>query len=164
MVEVERNLWVHLVLSHCSSRTPRAGCPGSCPGCIWRSPRRRLHSLTGQPVPVLHHLHSTEVLLCAQTEPPMFGHCAPLETAWLHPLCTHPSGINTCWWDLSWDYSRLSSPSSFSLASEERCSSPLIHLASPSLYAFQNAQGSCNARPKTGPSTPGVAVLVLSRR
>jgi len=42
-------------------RTSRAGCPVPCPGSFWRSPRRRLHSLSGQPEPVICHLHSTEV-------------------------------------------------------------------------------------------------------
>lgn len=37
----------------CSSGTPGAGCPGPHPGGFWRSPRRSLHSLSGQLVPVL---------------------------------------------------------------------------------------------------------------
>ena len=35
--------------------TSREGCPGSRPCSFWRSPRRRFHSLSGQPVPVLCH-------------------------------------------------------------------------------------------------------------
>ena len=42
----------------CSNRTPRQGCPRSCPDKLWRSPRRRLHSLSGQHVPVLCDSHS----------------------------------------------------------------------------------------------------------
>ena len=48
----------------------RAACPGQCPGCFGRSPRR-LHNLSGQPVPVLHHPHSTEVLPGVLKEPPI---------------------------------------------------------------------------------------------
>ena len=32
----------------------------------------KLHNVPGQPVPVLHHLHSTEVLPVVQMEPPVF--------------------------------------------------------------------------------------------
>ena len=46
----------------CSSRDTRAGCPGPPPGGFWRSPRRE-PTASGQPVPVLHHPHSTKVLL-----------------------------------------------------------------------------------------------------
>ena len=38
-------------------------------GGFWRSPRRRLYSLSGQPVPVPHHSHSTEVLQVLQEVP-----------------------------------------------------------------------------------------------
>ena len=40
-------------------RTSRAGCPVPCPGSFWRSPRRRLHSLSGQRVWVLGGLPSS---------------------------------------------------------------------------------------------------------
>jgi len=48
------------------SGTPRAGCPG--PGSFWRSPRRRLHHLSGKFIPVLHHSQSTAVLPGVQRE------------------------------------------------------------------------------------------------
>jgi len=60
--------------------TPRAGGPGPRPGEICTSPRRRPHSLSGQPVfkgncaPVCAH--------CLWS-----WHWAPLKRAWLHPLC-----------------------------------------------------------------------------
>lgn len=38
--------------------TPRGGCPGPCPGGFRRSPWKRLHSLPGQPMPVLRHTHT----------------------------------------------------------------------------------------------------------
>lgn len=54
-----------------------------------------------QPVLVLHHWQSMEVLLvirgsscvtvCAHGI--LSWHCAPLKGAWLRPLCTHPLGI-----------------------------------------------------------------------
>nr|XP_038031438.1 uncharacterized protein LOC119716112 [Anas platyrhynchos]XP_038031440.1 uncharacterized protein LOC119716112 [Anas platyrhynchos]XP_038031443.1 uncharacterized protein LOC119716112 [Anas platyrhynchos] len=53
-----------LVTEHLAqSKMPaRAGCPGPRPGAFWSSPRRRPHSLSGQPVPGLCHLPSTAVL------------------------------------------------------------------------------------------------------
>lgn len=52
--------------------TPRAGYPGSCLGGFWTSPRRKPHSFSGQPVPVLYQLHSTAVLPDVEREPPLF--------------------------------------------------------------------------------------------
>ena len=48
--------------------------------------RRRLHNLPGQPVPVLHHTHSKEVLPHVQTELPMlqFVPVAPCPVAGHH--------------------------------------------------------------------------------
>jgi len=33
----------------------RKGCPEPCPDGFWTSPRKRLHTLSVQPMPVLHH-------------------------------------------------------------------------------------------------------------
>lgn len=52
--------------------TSRAACPEPCPGGFWRSPWRRFHSLSGQPVQVLCHPHVKEELHDAQSEPPAF--------------------------------------------------------------------------------------------
>lgn len=51
------------------ARTPKTGCPEAHSGGFSRSPRRRLHNLSGLPVSVLHCLHSTEVLPGAQRKP-----------------------------------------------------------------------------------------------
>jgi len=64
----------------------------------------RLHSLPGQPVPVLGHPHSikkcflkfrrtSRVSVCAHCL--WSWHWAPLERTWLCPLYTLPSGIYT---------------------------------------------------------------------
>lgn len=50
------------------ARPPRAGCPGPCPSSFWILPRRRLHSLSGHPVPVL----SREVFSHIWTKSPVF--------------------------------------------------------------------------------------------
>lgn len=49
----------------------RAQWSGPCPGYFWKSSRRRIYSLSGKPVPVLWHPHSTEVPH-AQREPHVF--------------------------------------------------------------------------------------------
>lgn len=41
---------------NCSSRATCSRVPGPCPGVFGRSPRRRLQSLSGQPVPALSHI------------------------------------------------------------------------------------------------------------
>jgi len=48
--------------------------------------RRRIHKLPGQPVPVLHHPQSEEVLPHVQVELPMlqFVPVAPCPVAWHH--------------------------------------------------------------------------------
>jgi len=61
---------------------------------------------SGQPVPVLHHLHSTAVLLvfrgnllCSKLWL-LSRHWALLKEAWLCLPCTLPSGTYEHWWDL----------------------------------------------------------------
>ena len=69
--------------------------------------RRRMHNLSGQPVPVLCRPQSKEGKKVSKTSSCPAGtscasvcaHCplscrwAPLKRAWPHPLDTHPSGI-----------------------------------------------------------------------
>ena len=69
-VEAGRALWSPPGPTPAPAEPPSPGCPGPSPGSFWRSPRRRPHSLSGQPVPGLCHQHSTEVLPGAQREPP----------------------------------------------------------------------------------------------
>jgi len=64
--------------------------------------RRRLHNISGRPVPGLHHPQREAVLPHVQTELPsasVCAHCplsccwAPLKRVWPHPSDTHPSDI-----------------------------------------------------------------------
>lgn len=95
----------------------------------------RLRNLPRQPVPVLGHPSSAEVvpdgrhLLCFSLCHCLFScHWASLKRACLHLLHTLPLG--TYWWDPPWTlFSRLNSLSSLSLSSCERCSSPFIIFA-----------------------------------
>jgi len=69
MVRVGRDLWR-------SSPTPlpkqvHLDCTGPHPGGFWVSPERRMHSISGQPVPVLCHPQSEEVFPHVQLELPM---------------------------------------------------------------------------------------------
>lgn len=51
----------------------QAGKPSiGCPSSFWKSPRRRLHSLSGHVVPMLSHPHSKEVLPGIQKALPVF--------------------------------------------------------------------------------------------
>ena len=58
--------------------------------------RRRLHNLPRQPVPVLRHPQSEEVLPQGTSYASVCAHCplscrwAPLKRVWPHPLDTHP--------------------------------------------------------------------------
>ena len=87
--------------------TPRAKCSEPHPSSFWRSPRKR-PTASGQPVPGLHHPHSTEVLLVFRGNLLFSSLCPwPLVLALsaadrvlLHPLGTLPSGIYEHCWDL----------------------------------------------------------------
>ena len=68
--EAVRELWRPPAPSPAPAGPPSAGCPGPRPGTLCHSPRRRPHSLSGQPGPVLSHPPSTQVLPGAQREPP----------------------------------------------------------------------------------------------
>lgn len=52
----------HLAQPPAQAGSSGAGCPGPRPGDFGRFPDRRLRNLSGQLVPLLCHLHSTEVL------------------------------------------------------------------------------------------------------
>lgn len=54
--------------------TPRAGCPGPRPGGFWRSPSRRPHNLSVQPVPGLRQRHSKTVFSYVQITFLVFQH------------------------------------------------------------------------------------------
>jgi len=93
----------------------------------------RLHDFSGQPVPVLGHLHSEKVFPDVQKEPPVFGLCPlplilllgttvkSLSSSSLHSPSIF---VYTAEILLSLLFSRLNSPSSLSLSSQERCSTP----------------------------------------
>ena len=105
--------------------TPRAWRPAPHPGGFWTSRRRRPHNLSGQPVPVLHHLHSTEV------QPAMFQlvpvvSCPGTRHQWKEPGFVFIAFTLQVWIrmrsPLSLFIFRLKGPSSLSLSSHERCS------------------------------------------
>ena len=64
-----RDLWRSPGPILASVQPSKAGCLATHLDGFCRSPRRSLHNISGQPVPMLHHLHSTEVLPDAQMEP-----------------------------------------------------------------------------------------------
>ena len=63
MVEVGRNLWRPSSPTPPQAESLRADCSGPCPSGSWSSLRRKLHSLSGQPMPVLHILHIKKCFL-----------------------------------------------------------------------------------------------------
>lgn len=90
--------------------------------------------------------------------------CAHSLLSYHWALCTHPSGINTHWWDLP-EPPHLQAEQPQLSASPHRRGSPV-----PS-SSWWHSVGlspicpchSCTGEPSTGPSTPGVASPVLSR-
>jgi len=108
--------------------------------------RRRLHNLSRQPVPGLHHPESEEVLPHVQLELPMlqkfvpFAPCpvcwAPLKRVWPHPPDTHP-----------WDIHKILPQSSLLQAKQAQLPQPFLlgemlqsphHLCSPPLDSLQS--------------------------
>ena len=63
-------LWIIYSNPPAKAGSPKAGCKGPCPGGFWMSPER-IHNPPGQPVPVLSHPQSEEVLPAVQMELPM---------------------------------------------------------------------------------------------
>lgn len=59
---------------------------GPCPGVFEDMPRGRVHSLSGQPVPALCHMHITEVLPGVQRAPPVLCF-VPIASC---PVTRHP--------------------------------------------------------------------------
>jgi len=97
--------------------------------------RRRLHSPSGQPVPVLRHPQREEVLPHVQMELPLLqfvpvGPCPVAGHHWkeLGPILLTPTLEIFLRSHRSLLFSRLNKPSSLSLSSQERCSCPLIIL------------------------------------
>ena len=113
--------------------------------------RRRLHSLPGQPGPGLRHPQREEVLPPVQLELPLlqFVPVAPCPVTGHHwkesgpILLTLPRRYLEAFLrsPLSLLFSRLKKPSSLSLSSQERCSSPLLILVAHSLICFIRLQG-----------------------
>lgn len=132
-----QELWVHAIHPLLSRDTPsRVPRPAS---------RQLLKVSEETPQPLgtcgypLWHPHSTTVFLvlrgtscvpvCAQFL--LSQHWATTNWAWLHPVCTLPSGIYTYQSGPPHSLSipRLNSPCSLILSSQHRCSSPSIILA-----------------------------------
>lgn len=72
----------------CSSRDTQSRVPR-----LLKILRRRLHSLCGQPVPVVHYLHSTEWLSSTQREPPMFWFVPTAFCSGTGHLCKEPGSV-----------------------------------------------------------------------
>jgi len=70
--------FVSIRLTRSPAGPPGAGCLGPWSNGFWRSPRRGLHNLSEQPVPVLHRLQSIEVFTGIQREPPVFQLPSPV--------------------------------------------------------------------------------------
>lgn len=87
---------------NCSSRATWSRVPGPCPGVFGRSPRRRLQSLSGQPVPALSHIS-----WCSEGIPCLWD-CTYCLLSWHWALSengllyTFPLDICTHWWDWPW--------------------------------------------------------------
>ena len=112
--------------------SPRASCTGPCPDVfclhIWR-----LLNLTGQPVAVLVHPHGEKVFPDVQKEPPLFQFVPPVLSLGTTEKSLAPSSSHPFFWHPSFVHfgkippvSRLNGPSSLSLCSYERCTSPFI--------------------------------------
>lgn len=69
MVEVGRNLWVHLVQPLLKHGHPKQPGQDHIQVTFVNLRGWSLHSLSGQSMPVLWHLYSTQVLSDVQTEP-----------------------------------------------------------------------------------------------
>lgn len=119
-----------------------------------------------QPVPVLHHWQSTEVLLVIRgsscvtvcTHAILSWHCAPLTGAWLCPLRTHPLAICRDPPEPPHQQAEKSWISQPLLVAEvlqaHRCGCPFgFSLVCPS--------PSFTGGPRTGCSAPTVALLML---
>jgi len=149
MAEIGRVLWKSSGSASAWAGAPRAGCPGPCPGSFWWSPRRP-HSLSGQPVPVFHYLQKCflalrEKLLCLCPLPLILA-VGTTPIRYFHPLM------------FSLIFSRLNSPGSLILSSQESCSSPQITLVSLYWPHSRSFQVFCAREPWTGRSIPDSAL------
>jgi len=115
--------------------THKADCFGPCPGSFWRSPRGRLHSISGQYVPVLCHPHSMKVFPDFQREPSVFQFvlitsCPGTGHHWKAPSYFHPpfkflkASIRST---PSLIFSRLNSPKYHAMVSDVIWNTTLLH-------------------------------------
>lgn len=133
-------------------------CPWLCLRSFWRSPRRRLHNLCGQCVPVLSHLHSAEVLPGVQTEALVFqlmpiAHCPGTGHQWKQPdFILFPPSLHYLHilikFSQSLLFSKLDSRSSLCVSSQERFSKPFIMLVALHL-TLSSISGSLHWRAHT---------------
>lgn len=99
IAEVERDLWMSSgPTSHAQAGPPRPNCPGPFPDSFWKlaiyvsawwSPQGGSQNFC--------------VSVCAHGF--WSSYWAPMERAWLCPLCTLPSDIYTHWWRPCWTFS-----------------------------------------------------------
>lgn len=87
-VSLEGNTGAHLVQTPLK-QGPQALCSQDCVQTAFESLQRRLHNLSGQPVPVLCLLHSKEVPRHVQVEIPVFQCKMPALLCVLQPLASY---------------------------------------------------------------------------
>lgn len=150
-----------------------ADCPGPCLDWIWVSPRMEtlphpwaIWDSAWSPSQWKGVSGCSEGTTCISPCAHCLWSCywAPLEWAWLHPLCTLPAIISTCWEDppepslLQGEQPQLFQP----LLRKEMLWS-LHHLYDPLLDSPVAPSLFCSRELRTRPTTPGVASLELSR-
>ena len=127
MVEVGRDLWRSLCPTHLFRQGHLE--PRTVSRWLLSTPKRGwCHNLSGQPVTVLSSSQQKRVS-CVSVSAHCLLSClwASQSRARLQLLRILPADICSHWWDPPWAFSsKLKSPSSLSLFSQERCSSPWI--------------------------------------
>lgn len=162
MVEVGRDLWRSTGLTH-PEQVARVPLQAASEDLQGRDSTASLGSLcqhSSTSTAQKSFLMFRQNLPCSSLCPSPLA-LAPLSRAWLHPLCTLPSGVQTLVRSSpSLLLSRPSSPTSLSLSSQQRCSRPFSILR----WALSSMSMSlCTGGPRTGPSSADVASPVLSR-
>lgn len=110
-MKLEGTSVAHLVQLPAQPGSLRADCLGPYLGSFWSSTGRKLHNLSGQPVPLLHSQHTEKGIPC-HSEAILYmprcmycllsWHWASLEKDWFFPLCIFSLGnVYRCSWDSS---------------------------------------------------------------
>ena len=162
----------HPVQPPAEAGSPTAGCTGPCPGGAWISPEKE----TPQPpwaawarAPSPSEGRSSSSCSAGTSSASVCAHCplsccwAPLKRVWPHPPDPHPADIYKQKSPRSLLFSRLNSPSSPSLSSQQRVSSPRIIAGvssgpSPGLFCAEGSRAGRSAprgvSPEPGAESP----------